>query len=110
MSSSGLVPGPFSKRVPNEYWVSLSTPLSLDMVPLPSLRPPFQTADALRFMPVPFSSPWGVQLLQPSASMIAVRLVVDREGSAQREGSPRLPAVFLLRKGEIRIKPRSHGG
>lgn len=50
MSSSGLVPTPFSKRVPKEYWVCLRTPLSLEMVPLPSLSPPFQMADALRLI------------------------------------------------------------
>src|SRR6266516_7097600 len=50
MSSSGFVPMPFSKRVLKEYGVSLSTPLSLEMVPLPSFKPPRQTADALRFM------------------------------------------------------------
>src|SRR5688500_3062904 len=50
MSSSGLVPAPFSKRVPKEYWVCLRTPLSLEMVPLPSLSPPCQMADALRLI------------------------------------------------------------
>src|SRR5918995_3874662 len=50
ISSSGLVPFPCSKRVVKEYWVSDRTPLSVEMAPLPSLRPPFQTADALRFM------------------------------------------------------------
>src|SRR5699024_8514922 len=52
INSSGLVPSPLSKRVANEYWVSDNTPLSVDMAPLPSLRPPSQTADALRFMVV----------------------------------------------------------
>jgi hypothetical protein len=33
-----------------DYWVSDSTPLSVEIVPFPSLRPPFQTADALRFI------------------------------------------------------------
>jgi len=41
-----LVPIPFSKRVLNEYWVSESTLLSVEIVPLPSLRPPFQIAEA----------------------------------------------------------------
>src|SRR5947209_1832201 len=50
MSSSGFVPAPFSKRVLKEYCVSLSTPLSVEMAPLPSFNPPRQTADALRFM------------------------------------------------------------
>src|SRR3984893_18543220 len=50
ISSSGLVPLPSAKRLVNEYWVSESTPLSVEIVPLPSLRLPFQSADALRFM------------------------------------------------------------
>jgi len=53
ISSSGLVPLPFSKRVLNEYCVPESTPLSVETVPLPSLRPPSQWADALRFMASP---------------------------------------------------------
>src|SRR5579863_4096138 len=48
ISSSGLVPGVFSKRVTNEYGVLESTPLSAETAPLPSLSPPFQTALALR--------------------------------------------------------------
>src|SRR4051794_20193959 len=50
ISSSGLVPMPSAKRVENEYWVSLRTPLSVEIEPLPSCRPPCQTADALRFI------------------------------------------------------------
>src|SRR5262245_53052753 len=50
MSSSGLVPGPFSNRVVNEYCVLANTPLSVEMLPLPSLSPPRQIADALRFI------------------------------------------------------------
>src|SRR5271157_3124943 len=52
-SSSGLVPTPFSKRVANEYCVLESTPLAVDTAPLPCLRSPCQTADALRFMNPP---------------------------------------------------------
>src|SRR5471032_2796234 len=37
MSSSGFVPTPFSKRVLNEYCVSLSVPLSVGILPLPLL-------------------------------------------------------------------------
>src|SRR5712692_8756269 len=48
ISSSGLVPGAFSKRVVNEYGVLASTPLVAETVPLPSLSPPFHTALALR--------------------------------------------------------------
>src|SRR5664279_3318390 len=50
MSSSGFVPTPFSKRVLNEYCVSLSVPLSVEMLPLPVFKSPCQTADALRFI------------------------------------------------------------
>src|SRR6266568_3453355 len=50
INSSGLVPLAFSKRVENEYGVLESTPLSLDIVPFPSLSDPFHTADALRTM------------------------------------------------------------
>src|SRR4029077_186484 len=49
-SSSGLVPAPFSNRVLNEYCVCFRTPLSVEIVPLPSFNPPCQTADALRCM------------------------------------------------------------
>ena len=55
-SSSGFVPGSSSKRVPNEYGVSASAWLSVEIVPLPSLRPPCQTAVALRCMDASFSS------------------------------------------------------
>src|SRR5205807_1342951 len=48
ISSSGLVPGVFSKRVAKEYGVFDNTPLVADTVPLPSLSPPFHTALALR--------------------------------------------------------------
>src|SRR5215471_5332400 len=48
ISSSGFVPGAFSKRVVNEYGVLLNTPPGAEMLPFPSLRPPFQTALALR--------------------------------------------------------------
>jgi hypothetical protein len=44
------VPIPFSKRVENEYCVCFSTPLAVESVPLPFLRSPFQTADAVRFI------------------------------------------------------------
>src|SRR5439155_25479960 len=63
MSSSGFVPMPFSKRVLKEYGVSLSTPLSLEMVPLPSFKPPRQTADALRFM---FALCWSEREFAPT--------------------------------------------
>src|SRR5437016_14266716 len=51
ISSSGLVPGVFSKRVTKEYGVLDSTPLEAETTPLPSFSPPFQTALALRCMP-----------------------------------------------------------
>src|SRR5688572_6085773 len=47
ISSSGLVPLPSSNRVLNEYWVLARTPLSDEIVPLPSFKPPFHSADAL---------------------------------------------------------------
>src|SRR6266566_4945096 len=47
-SSSGFVPTPFSKRVLKEYCVCLRTPLSVEIEPFPSFKPPCQTADALR--------------------------------------------------------------
>ncbi len=46
----GLVPLPSSKRVLKEYCVAERTPLSVEIVPRPLFKPPFQTADALRFM------------------------------------------------------------
>src|SRR5690348_11467083 len=50
INSSGFVPGAFSNRVVNEYGVLFSTPPGAEIEPLPSLRPPFQTALALRCM------------------------------------------------------------
>ena len=50
INSSGLVPFPFSKRVPKEYCWLVNTPLSLDTVPLPLFKSPCQTADPERFM------------------------------------------------------------
>src|SRR5205823_4361987 len=50
INSSGFVPLPSSNRVLNEYCVLLSTPLSVEIVPLPSFKPPCQTAEALRFI------------------------------------------------------------
>src|SRR5579862_2776330 len=48
ISSSGLVPMPSAKRVLNEYCVSFRTPLCVEIVPLPSFKPPSHTALALR--------------------------------------------------------------
>src|ERR1035438_10197754 len=48
MSSSGLVPMPFSKRVLNEYWLFLRTPLGVETVPFPSFNPPVQWALPVR--------------------------------------------------------------
>src|SRR4029077_18355385 len=79
ISSSGLVPIPYAKRVRKEYWILLSAPLSVLIVPLPSRRLPFQTADALRsiwYIPTDFDTerlrvgrpigqyflPWSVML------------------------------------------------
>src|SRR5882672_4709081 len=49
-NSSGLVPTPFSNRVLKEYCVCFRTPLSVEIEPFPSFKPPCQTADALRCM------------------------------------------------------------
>jgi hypothetical protein len=49
ISSSGLVPLPCSKRVVKDYRARDRTPLSVEILPLPSSRPPCQTGDALRF-------------------------------------------------------------
>src|SRR5262245_36971655 len=54
ISSSGLVPGVFSKRVSNVYGTFFSAPLGAFRVPVPLLRSPFQTAVALRIMGPPF--------------------------------------------------------
>jgi hypothetical protein len=50
INSSGFVPRTSPKRVAKEYGVLESTPLSVEIVPLPSLSDPFQTAEALRTM------------------------------------------------------------
>src|SRR5579864_1858151 len=50
ISSSGFVPGASSNRVLNEYGTCENTPLGAENSPLPSFRPPFQTALALRSM------------------------------------------------------------
>src|ERR1700679_1494240 len=58
ISSSGLVPIPFSNRVPNEYWLSFNTPLWVEIVPLPSFRPPCHTALAVRSIQTPLEANW----------------------------------------------------
>src|SRR5689334_19673728 len=50
INSSGFVPGLFSNRVVNEYGVPFNTPLAVETVPLPCLRSPCQTADAVLFI------------------------------------------------------------
>src|SRR6266567_3925471 len=50
ISSSGLVPFSFSKRVLKEYGVFASTPESVERFPLPARPVPRQTAFALRIM------------------------------------------------------------
>src|ERR1700730_6867278 len=70
-SSSGLVPTPFSKRVLNEYCVCLRTPLSVEIEPLPSFRPPCHTADALRcMMPLLLHCFESLTDLQPENSIL----------------------------------------
>src|SRR3984893_12199551 len=58
INSSGFVPAPFSKRVENEYCVFERTPLSVEIVPLPSFSEPFQTAEALRTIIVILLNDW----------------------------------------------------
>jgi hypothetical protein len=53
INSSGLVPFPFSNRVPNEYCWLDKTPLAVDTNPLPFFKSPCQTADPERFMAPP---------------------------------------------------------
>ena len=53
---SGFVPEPFSNRVPNEYCALCSSPLSVEMMPLPSFKLPCHSADALRFISFAFRS------------------------------------------------------
>ena len=48
-NSSGLVPGSFENRVPNEY-PALTRPLSVVMVPLPWAMSPSQCTEAERVM------------------------------------------------------------
>src|ERR1700688_4561755 len=50
INSSGLVPLSFSKRVLKEYGVSVSTPESVERLPLPARPVPRQIAFALRIM------------------------------------------------------------
>src|SRR5208337_3889581 len=54
ISSSGLVPVPFSNRVLNEYWVSCNTPLAVETVPFLSFNPPDQWALPMRCIPPPW--------------------------------------------------------
>src|SRR5690606_8680205 len=56
MSSSGFVPGPSSKRGLKPYCAALSTPLSLEIVPLPSRTLPVHTADAFFFISLSMTS------------------------------------------------------
>jgi hypothetical protein len=77
------VPTPFSKRVLNEYCVSFSVPLSVEMLPLPLFKSPDQTADALRFI-ISFQWPKrefasaGATLMRVSAKFKSASFV-DRE-------------------------------
>src|SRR5271155_4501491 len=48
ISSSGLVPTPFSKRVEKLYCASCRVPLCVEIVPLPAFRLPCHFALALR--------------------------------------------------------------
>src|SRR5271165_53667 len=55
INSSGLVPLPSPKRATNEYGVSFSVPLWVEIVPAPSLAVPCQRAEALRCIAVSLS-------------------------------------------------------
>jgi hypothetical protein len=55
-SSSGLVPTPFSNRVPNEYCTPCREVLSVNNEALPLLTSPRQTAVALPSISRPFQS------------------------------------------------------
>src|SRR5258708_36741017 len=71
ISSSGFVPAPFSKRVENEYCVFERTPLSVEIVPLPSFSDPFQTAEALRTIFV--ISSWTIGCPAPITGYVATK-------------------------------------
>src|ERR1700750_2043492 len=81
-SSSGLVPMPFSKRVLKEYCVWLRTPLWVEMVPLPSFRPPAQCALAVRCI----SPPANEIVAYPHYTIVRGRAV----GTRAAEGRDRL--------------------
>src|SRR5204863_1702923 len=86
MSSSGFVPMPSSKRALNEYCVSLSTPLSVEMLPLPPFKSPRQTADALRFNIIAFRLE-GARIRSASLKLAAASLhlkQLDGPGSGAR--------------------------
>src|SRR5581483_6758717 len=69
MSSSGLVPAPFSNRVANEYCVLFSTPLAVETVPFPSFKPPVQTALPFRCIASSIENEIGcVRTKKPAAS------------------------------------------
>src|ERR1022692_4249317 len=68
ISSYGLVPAPFSKRVLKEYWVWLRTPLCVETVPFPSFKPPDQWALAVRCI----RSSWEASQLYPHGTRVAI--------------------------------------
>src|SRR6185436_21172344 len=67
ISSSGLVPTPSSNRVLNEYCVFDSTPLSVEIVPLPVLRSPFHIAEAERFIMSSAGPAWAPGAVPPDS-------------------------------------------
>src|SRR5215475_14245763 len=98
-SSSGLVPMPFSKRVENEYCVSLSVPLSVEMDPFPVFRSPCQTAEALRCilrlsfgMTSAYVRCWGFGFCKPCRGYVGqtriLPLVEDEKCSKRNEAEP----------------------
>src|SRR5690606_37283935 len=102
ISSSGLVPGPSSKRVLKPYWVSDKAPLWVEIFPLPSFKLPFQTADAVRFM-------WVLLTFKPVVRRAAMEGAVEhgrhlraREPDGRRCIAPRLPKVPVRASGRFR--------
>src|SRR3954470_10669051 len=92
INSSGFVPGEFSNRVVNEYGVLFNTPLAVETVPLPCLRSPCQTADAVLFItrPLSYHPPHSaIRICHPvgnaeSSSHNRVRINMDCAGRAKR--------------------------
>src|SRR5882724_11246263 len=92
-SSSGLVPTSFSNLVLNEYCVCFSTPLSVEIEPFPSFKPPCQTADALRCMVSLLLSLSFDSNLQNSIPELLARVYSENE-LVEKALPPRMSAVL----------------